>query len=115
MLCCLKFNQPGNLHDRRVVQAVLESRAGIARRDEHLLHPRALRELPCKRVLAAAGSDYQQFHFLFLELLTNRIQCLKWRMPVNTIATPRSSAVAMTSGSRTLPPSRRERDRHPAP
>src|SRR6185437_3151300 len=31
-------------------------------------------------------------------------QCLKWRTPVNTMAMPRSSAAAITSASRTLPP-----------
>ncbi len=33
-----------------------------------------------------------------------QVQCRKWRTPVNTIASSRSSAAAMTSASRTEPP-----------
>ena len=56
---------------------------------------RRLRELPGQRVFAAAAADDEDFH---------GAQCRKCRMPVKTIAMPRSSAAAMTSSSRIEPP-----------
>src|SRR5262249_11247167 len=79
--------------DPHVVEAVLAGRASVSRSDEHLLHARALREAPGHRVLPAARADHEQLH-----------QCRKCRTPVNTMATPCSSAAAITSSSRTLPP-----------
>ena len=70
-------------------------RARVARRNEHLLNARRMRALPCQRVLAAAAADDQDLH---------GPSGGKWRMPVNTIAMPCSSAAAMTSASRFDPP-----------
>src|SRR5690242_4383970 len=39
-----------------------------------------------------------------MRTFTSRPQCRKWRMPVNTMHMPCSSAAAMTSSSRLLPP-----------
>src|SRR3984957_5929157 len=71
----------------------LECGARVARSHEYLRHSRRLRTLPSQRVFAAAATHDEYFH-----------QCRKWRMPVNTIAMPCSSAAAMTSASRFEPP-----------
>ena len=44
---------------RQVFQLVLARRAGIAGRNEHLLHALGLGQTPGHGVLAAAGTDYQ--------------------------------------------------------
>src|SRR6267142_33626 len=79
--------------DRDVLKTVFARGAAVSRRDEHLLHTRVLREAPRDRVLPASRADDEQLH-----------QCRKCRTPVNTMARPSSSAAAITSSSRTLPP-----------
>ena len=58
------FGHPkvGDFGERDVLQAVLAGRAAVAGGDEHLLHLRALSELPGQRVLAAARSDDEDLH-----------------------------------------------------
>jgi hypothetical protein len=48
--------------DLGVAHARFRRRAGIARRDDHVAHARRLLELPGQRVLAAAGTDDEDFH-----------------------------------------------------
>src|SRR5258706_1648668 len=81
--------------DRHAARARVHT--GIAGRRDELVA--ALREPPRQRVLAAAAADDQDPHAANLAY-----QCLKWRMPVNSIARSCSSAAAMTSSSRTEPP-----------
>jgi hypothetical protein len=50
--------------DRHVAALGLERGAGVARRDQHFVHARRLGELPGQRVLAAAGTDDEEFHRL---------------------------------------------------
>src|SRR5882672_3623442 len=88
-----EFGELAGLGDRHVLEAVLARRATVPWSDEDLLHARALREAPRDRVLSAARADDEQLH-----------QCRKCRTPVNTMASPSSSAAAITSSSRTLPP-----------
>src|SRR5262249_20176442 len=71
----------------------LARRAGVARGNQHLADARLAGALPGERVLAASAADDQDLH-----------QWRKWRMAVNTIAMPCSSAAAITSASRLLPP-----------
>ena len=88
-------DQPGDVFglDRHVAHTRLARGAGVARGDVDLGDARRLRDLPRQRVFATAAADDQDAH-----------QCRKWRMPVNTIARPCSSAAAITSGSRFEPP-----------
>ena len=55
--------QIGDRRDGDIVEAVLRRGAAVTRRDEYLLHARALRQLPGHRVLAAAAADDEEFHF----------------------------------------------------
>lgn len=52
------------------------------------------------------GGDQSDFHFrLGGEVLSvSKVQCRKWRMPVNTMAMSCWSAASITSASRTEPP-----------
>src|SRR5580658_9907106 len=70
-----------------------ERRTGVSRSHEHESGAGRLRAPPRERVLAAAAADDQYLH-----------QWRKWRIPVNTMAMPCSSAAAMTSASRFEPP-----------
>src|SRR5262249_54457280 len=88
-----KLRELADLRNRNVLQTVLSRRTRVPRRDEDFLHAGALRQAPCDRVFPASRADDQELH-----------QCRKCRMPVNTMAMPCSSAAAMTSSSRTLPP-----------
>ena len=94
--------------ERHVGEPFLARGARIARRDEYLRDARRGGELPRERVFAAAGADDQEFHERVEEAQCSaaRHACLtvpKCRS-VNTIAMPCSSAAAITSSSRTLPP-----------
>src|ERR1051325_5223322 len=86
-------DQIGDLRERDVLEAALARRAAVAGSDEHLLHLGTLREsrrwrarVPPTRSRGAS------------------CQWRKCRTPVKIMATPRSSAAAMTSASRMLPP-----------
>ncbi len=79
--------------DGDVAHLRFERGAGVAGRHEHLGDARGAGAFPGERVLAAAAADDQNLH-----------QCRKWRTPVNTMAIACSSAAAMTSASRLLPP-----------
>jgi hypothetical protein len=68
--------------------------AGGSGRRQRARHARIARDLPCQRMLAATGTDDEDSHG----------QCLKWRAPVSTMAMPCSSAAALMSASRRLPP-----------
>ena len=62
LLFLRESDQVGDLGEGDVLHAVLGRGAAVAGRDEHLLHARALRELPRQRVLAPAGADDEEFH-----------------------------------------------------
>src|SRR6185295_1043071 len=88
-----EFDQFGYRGQRDIGEPVLARGAGVAGRDVYPRDARRARELPRQRMLPSTRADDQQLH-----------QCLKWRKPVNTIAIPCSSAAAITSSSRWLPP-----------
>src|SRR5467141_304913 len=92
-----KFSQLVDRRDHHVLQAGLARGAAVARGDENFLHARALRQAPRDRVFPAARADDEEFH-------AAGNQWRKCRTPVNTMASPSSSAAAITSSSRTLPP-----------
>ena len=54
-----EFDHVGNGAEGDVLHAVFQGRTGIARRDIHLLHLGALRQTPCQRVFAPAGTNNQ--------------------------------------------------------
>ncbi len=58
-------DQIGYGGDGDVFHAVFQRRSGVARRDIHLLHFRALRQTPGQRMFASAGTDDQNFHCNF--------------------------------------------------
>src|SRR5207248_579861 len=64
VLAAAKLNESRRLGDRRILDAALGGGAAVARRYEHLLHARALRELPGERMLAAARADHEDFHLV---------------------------------------------------
>src|SRR5690606_13319067 len=129
-----KVRQRGKVHhiDGHILDPVVDRRARIARRYKDLIHTRTLRALPRNGVLTPTTTYHQNFHRVDLtqktcpnsktsenpcltshvsrltshvSRLTSRSdQCLKCRIPVNTIAMPCSSAAAITSSSRTEPP-----------
>src|SRR6202162_1059788 len=89
------LGEPDELRDQvdvDVEESVLTRGSGVAGSDVDTRNPGRLRQPPGDGMLAPAGADHQEF------------QCRKCRMPVNTIAMPCSSAAAITSLSRTLPP-----------
>src|SRR5467141_2002002 len=92
-----KFSQLVDRRDHHVLQAGLARGAAVARGDENFLHARALRQPPRDCVFPAARADDEEFH-------AAGNQWRKCRTPVNTMASPSSSAAAITSSSRTLPP-----------
>ncbi len=59
-----KFEQgvDGVGRDVDIAHLGLERRAGVARRDEDLVHARRLRAFPCQRVFTAAAADDEDFH-----------------------------------------------------
>ena len=74
--------------------------AGVARRDQHLGHARRLRRT--SRPARVRGRRRRSISTFMSAGL--RAQWRKWRMPVNSIAMPCSSAAAITSASRIEPP-----------
>ena len=78
---------------RHVAHTGLAGGSGVAGRDKDFAYALGLRQFPGQRVLAAAAAGNEDSH-----------QWRKWRTPVNSMATPRSSAAEMTSLSRMEPP-----------
>src|SRR5262249_41528889 len=95
-------NQAGDVFGRDVdiAHARLGGGAAVAGRHEHFGNLGGLRALPRQRVLATAAAYDQDLH----EAGVCACQCRKCRMPVNAMVIPCSSAAAMTSSSRLLPP-----------
>ena len=57
-----EIGERGVIGDRDVRQLRVGRGAAVARRDEHGLHARRLRQLPGQRVLAPAAADHHDLH-----------------------------------------------------
>src|SRR5690606_17746252 len=104
--------------NRDVTDSRLACRSRVPRCDQHLVDERRLRRFPRDRMFAPAGADDEYLHDASDSAADStharpgwtthqglrRGQWRKWRMPVKTIAMPRSFAAWMTSASRTEPP-----------
>ena len=107
--CCGEVSQLLHLlhADGHIAHLGFACSARIAGRNDHFGDARRLRALPRQCMLAAAAAD-DEYLVAFCVAASHepvrRVQCLKCRMPVKSMARFASSAAAMTSASRIEPP-----------